>query len=148
MEKQAPAWGNIFSLIAVHSVALLAILPSNFSWYNVEITMFFYWITLGLGITLGYHRLVSHRSLETSKWLEYFLVFCGTLSCENGPITWVGLHRIHHRFSNQSSDPYNANNGFIWSHIGWLFFKTNTDLIPKYTKDIQHDSFYKKILAR
>lgn len=142
-EKLAPAWNIIIYMASIHLIALLAFLPSNFSWGAVGITAFLYWLTACIGITLGYHRLVSHRSFETPKWLEYFLVFCGTLACEGGPISWVGLHRIHHKYSDHEGDPHDSNKGFWWSHMGWMFVKNpaNKD-VPKYTKDIQNDPFY------
>jgi stearoyl-CoA desaturase (delta-9 desaturase) len=142
-EKLAPAWHIIIYMATIHFLALFAFLPGNFSWRAVGVTLFLYWLTACIGITLGYHRLVSHRSFETPKWLEYFLVFCGTLACEGGPISWVGLHRIHHKFSDHDGDPHDSNKGFWWSHMGWMFIKNpaNKD-VPKYTKDIQNDPFY------
>jgi stearoyl-CoA desaturase (delta-9 desaturase) len=142
-EKLTPAWHIIIYMATIHFLALFAFLPSNFSWRAVGVTLFLYWLTACIGITLGYHRLVSHRSFETPKWLEYFLVFCGTLACEGGPISWVGLHRIHHKFSDHDGDPHDSNKGFWWSHMGWMFIKNpaNKD-VPKYTKDIQNDPFY------
>lgn len=142
-EKLAPAWSVIIYMTSIHLIALLAFLPSNFSWGAVGITAFLYWLTACIGVTLGYHRLVSHRSFETPKWLEYFLVFCGTLACEGGPISWVGLHRIHHKYSDHEGYSHDSNKGFWWSHMGWMFVKNpaNND-VPKYTKDIQNDPFY------
>jgi sn-1 stearoyl-lipid 9-desaturase len=142
-EKLAPAWHIIIYMATIHFVALFAFLPSNFSWRAVGVTLFLYWLTACVGITLGYHRLVSHRSFETPKWLEYFLIFCGTLACEGGPISWIGLHRIHHKYSDHEGDPHDSNKGFWWSHMGWMFVKNpaNKD-VPRYTKDIQNDPFY------
>lgn len=142
-EKLTPAWNIIIYMATIHLIALLAFLPSNFSWRGVGVTLFLYWLTACIGITLGYHRLVSHRSFETPKWLEYFLVFCGTLACQGGPISWVGLHRIHHKYSDHDGDPHDSNKGFWWSHMGWMFIKNpaNKD-VPRYTKDIQNDPFY------
>lgn len=142
-EKLAPAWHIIIYMATIHFLALFAFLPSNFSWRAVGVTLFLYWLTACIGITLGYHRLVSHRSFDTPKWLEYFLVFCGTLACEGGPISWVGLHRIHHKFSDHDGDPHDSNKGFWWSHMGWMFIKNPANQhVPKYTKDIQNDPFY------
>jgi stearoyl-CoA desaturase (delta-9 desaturase) len=81
-EKLPIDWVTLIYMAFIHLVALLAFLPSNFSWGAVGVTLILYWITGGLGITLGFHRLVSHRSFKTPKWLEYFLVLCGTLACQ------------------------------------------------------------------
>ena len=137
-------WTIIVYMILIHSFALFALSPSNFSWGAVGIAIFFYWVTGALGITLGFHRLVSHRSFQTPKWLEYLLVFCGTLACQGGVIQWVGLHRIHHKFSDTKSDPHDSKRGFWWSHMGWIIHKIPADkYISLYTQDISEDHFYK-----
>jgi stearoyl-CoA desaturase (delta-9 desaturase) len=142
-EKFIPDWNIIIYMAAIHSVALLALLPGNFSWGGFWIAFFLYWVTAGLGITLGFHRLATHRSFQTPKWLEYFFVFCGTLACQGGPIEWVGLHRIHHRFSDTEQDPHDSNRGFWWSHLFWMLCKNPASkLVGRYTKDISNDPFY------
>jgi sn-1 stearoyl-lipid 9-desaturase len=142
--KKTPlAWNIIIFLGSIHLVALLAFFPQFFSWQAVGVAFFFYWITAGLGITLGFHRLVTHRSFEAPKWLEYFLVFCGTLACQGGPIAWVGLHRIHHKYSDTTPDPHDSNRGFWWSHIGWMLVQNEANKdVDRYTKDIDSDKFY------
>jgi fatty-acid desaturase len=136
-------WVNTLFFIALHIGALLAFLPSNFSWTAVGVAFLLYWISGGLGVTLGFHRLVTHRSFVTPKWLEYLLVLCGTLACQGGPIEWVGTHRIHHLHSDTENDPHDSNKGFWWSHIGWLIFQSpSQSQIPRFTKDIAEDPVY------
>lgn len=138
-----PDWPTIIFMVFLHAGALLAFLPSNFSWAAVGTALFLHWFTGGLGITLGYHRLVSHRSFEAPKWLEYVLIFCGTLACQGGPIDWIGLHRIHHQYSDQGLDPHDSTKGFWWSHMGWMLFDIPADAeIERYTKDIKDDPVY------
>ena len=136
-------WRIISFMTAIHGIALLALLPSNFSWGAVGVAFALYWLTAGIGVTLGFHRLVTHRSFTTPKWLEYLLIFCGTLACQGGPIDWIGLHRIHHKYSDTEPDPHDSNRGFWWSHIGWMLHRipANND-IPRYTQDIKDDPFY------
>jgi fatty-acid desaturase len=142
--KNSPDWAIIIYMAFLHLGALFAFFPSNFSWAAIGLALVLHWVTGGLGITLGFHRLVTHRSFQTPKWLEYFLVFCGTLACEGGPIDWVGLHRLHHLHSDQQGDPHDSNLGFWWSHMGWMLFETPARAeIPRFTKDIADDSFYK-----
>jgi stearoyl-CoA desaturase (delta-9 desaturase) len=137
-------WVIIVYMAVIHLVALLAVFPSNFSWGAVGVAFVLYWITGGLGITLGFHRLVTHRSFEVPKLLEYFFVLCGTLACEGGPIEWVGQHRIHHKYSDTESDPHDSNKGFWWSHMGWMLHKVPAKAdIPRYTKDIADDPVYR-----
>jgi stearoyl-CoA desaturase (delta-9 desaturase) len=109
----------------------------------VGLFLLLYWVTACLGVTLGFHRLVSHRSFQTPKWLEYFLIFCGTLSCQGGPIAWVALHRIHHKYSDLPEDPHDSNKGFWWSHMGWMLCECPANQqIERYSQDLQNDSFY------
>jgi stearoyl-CoA desaturase (delta-9 desaturase) len=136
-------WVVIVYMAVIHLVALLAVFPSNFSWGAVGVAFALYWITGGLGITLGFHRLVTHRSFEVPKFLEYFFVLCGTLACEGGPIEWVGQHRIHHKYSDTEQDPHDSNKGFWWSHMGWMLHHVPAKAdIPRYTKDIADDPVY------
>ena len=141
--KPPLAWSIIIYMATIHIVALLALFPSNFSWGAIGVAFILYWITAGWGITLGFHRLATHRSFETSKLVEYFFIFCGALACQGGPIDWVGLHRIHHKYSDTEPDPHDSNRGFWWSHLGWMLIQNpaNND-IPRYTKDIADDPFY------
>lgn len=142
-EKLTPAWSIIIYMAMIHLVALLAFLPSNFSWGAVGVGFVLYWITGGVGITLGFHRLVSHRSFQTPKWLEYFLIFCGTLACQGGPIDWIGLHRMHHKYSDLPEDPHDSNRGFWWSHMAWMLYHIPAQKeIDRYTQDIGQDPFY------
>lgn len=75
----------------------------------------------GLGITLGYHRLLSHRSFKVPRWLEYLIVSGGYLSFEGSPIFWVGTHRLHHKYSDKPGDPHSPQDGWWHSFIGWMY---------------------------
>ncbi|MGJ3251282.1 MAG: acyl-CoA desaturase [Elainellaceae cyanobacterium] len=136
-------WAVIAIMTIIHAGALFALLPSNFSWTAVGLAVFLHWVTGGLGITLGWHRLVSHRSFQTPKWLEYFFVFCGTLALQGGPIWWVGLHRHHHVYSDQDVDHHDSNKGFWWSHMGWMLYEVPAENeVPRFTQDIADDPVY------
>lgn len=136
-------WPTAIFMVAVHIIALLAFLPTNFSWSAVAVALFLHWLTGCLGITLGWHRLVAHRSFTVPKWLEYFFVFCGSLACQHGPIEWIGLHRHHHAYSDQPVDHHSSTKGFWWSHMGWIFYEVPADGdVPRLTKDIANDPFY------
>jgi sn-1 stearoyl-lipid 9-desaturase len=136
-------WPVILFLGGVHVLALLALLPSNFSWPAVGVAIFLHWLTAGVGITLGYHRLITHRSFRVPKWLEYFFLFCGTLACQ-GPLEWIAKHRIHHRYSDKPEDPHDINNGFWWTHVGWILHILPCDhTMDVYIKDISRDPVYR-----
>ncbi|MEB3260181.1 MAG: acyl-CoA desaturase, partial [Cyanobacteriota bacterium] len=108
-EDQMPAtegrrWGTLAFMVVVHALAILALLPRFWSWQSVATLLVLYWVTACLGVTIGYHRLLSHRSFQLPQWLERFFATCGALSCQHGPIDWVGLHRHHHKFSDTDAD--------------------------------------------
>ncbi|QPJ65530.1 MAG: acyl-CoA desaturase [Candidatus Nitrohelix vancouverensis] len=132
--------------IFLHLMAIPAFFPFGFSWSAVAVMLFLYWLTASIGICLGYHRYLTHRSFELPKWLGYFVVFCGALACENGPIKWVGQHRMHHAGSDTDEDPHSAREGFWWAHLGWMVHThpkfDNQEVIQSYTKDINDDKFY------
>lgn len=142
-DKIPPAWGTIIYMGIIHALALLALIPSNFNWNALGVAFILYVLTAGIGITLGFHRLVAHRSYQVPKFLEYILIFCGTLAGQGGPLDWIGLHRIHHQYSDQEFDPHNSLKGFYWSHLGWMLCQNPAnEKIPRYTKDISSDRFY------
>jgi sn-1 stearoyl-lipid 9-desaturase len=137
-------WTMIIALTIFHIGAVCAFLPQFFSWQAVGLALLLHWITGGLGITLGWHRLLSHRSFQVPKWLEYFLAFCGTLALQGGIIWWVGLHRHHHLHSDQNVDHHDSTKGFLWSHVRWMCYEIPAvSDIPRFTKDIADDPVYK-----
>ena len=142
-DKLPLAWVNIMYLGAIHVVACLAFFPSNFSWGAVGVAFALYCAT-ELGITVGFHRLAAHRSFEANKLVEYFFILLGTLACQGGPSDWIGLHRIHHKYSDTHEDPHDSNKGFFWSHLQWMMHECPSQGdIPRFAKDIQDDPFYK-----
>ena len=134
-------------LVIVHVMALFAFFPFAFSWSAVGVMFFLYWLTSSLGICLGYHRYLTHRGFTLPKWLAYTVVLFGTLACQNGPIKWVGQHRIHHAGSDTPEDPHSAKKGFWWAHINWMFHThskfDDKQVLRDYTKDFCEDKFYK-----
>ena len=86
-------------MVVFHILAVVALF--FFSWTNLLVAVVLHWLAVGFGISLGYHRLHTHRGYKTSKAFEYFLAVCGTLTLEGGPIFWVATHRVHHQHSDQ-----------------------------------------------
>src|SRR6266704_1050935 len=107
-------------LLLLHLGAIAAFF--KFSWVNLALAAFLYWVTVDLGISLGYHRLHTHRSYKVPQWLEYFFAVCGALTLEGGPIFWVATHRVHHQLSDKEGDPHSPHDGGFWAHIGWIIF--------------------------
>jgi sn-1 stearoyl-lipid 9-desaturase len=105
----------------IHLAACAAFFPVFFSWSGVLLAFIFYYLTAAIGITLGYHRMLTHRSFRVPRPLEYVITTIGTLALQGGPIDWVSTHRTHHAFSDTERDPHNASRGFWWSHVAWLY---------------------------
>ena len=114
-------WPVVIGIAAVHIGCLFA--PFFFSWSGLVVAVVLTWLTGGLGITLCFHRLLTHRSFRTPKWFEYFLTTLGCLACQGGPIQWVGTHRLHHKHSDQVQDPHSPTHGFTWAHVFWCMQK-------------------------
>jgi stearoyl-CoA desaturase (delta-9 desaturase) len=137
-------WTTTIVMIFFHLGAFAALFM--FSWKALAVALFLYWMTVGLGISLGYHRLHTHRSFRIPKLLEYFFAVCGASTLEGGPIFWVATHRIHHQKSDQEGDPHSPRDGAWWAHVGWILVgdakHNNTSLMSKYAPDLAKHRFY------
>jgi len=133
-----------FVLAFLHIGAVAALFM--FSWKALAVSAVLYYIAIGLGISMGYHRLHTHRSYKVPLWLEYCLAICGTLTLEGGPIFWVAIHRMHHQFSDLPGDPHSPREGAFWSHMGWILWgdtnHNNTRMMSKYAPDVAKRPFY------
>lgn len=132
----------VFALFHVGAIAALFM----FNWPSFWAAVILYWMATGFGISLGYHRLHTHRSFQVPLAVEYFFALCGALTLEGGPIFWVATHRIHHQKSDQPGDPHSPREGAWWAHIGWILFgesnHSNTAKMSKYAPDLAKHSFY------
>lgn len=132
----------VFTLFHIGAIAALFM----FSWPVFWATVFIYWVTIDLGISLGYHRLHTHRSYRTHLWMEYAFAVFGALTLEGGPIFWVATHRLHHQKSDQPGDPHSPHDGAWWSHVLWIVFgdvhHNNTKMLSKYAPDLAKHKFY------
>ncbi|HTL46913.1 MAG TPA: fatty acid desaturase [Verrucomicrobiae bacterium] len=131
-----------FFIIGVHIGALAAFF-TPFRWDAVLLCVVLHWVTGGLGITLTYHRLLTHRSFEVPKPLEYVLSAIASLACQGGPVSWVAAHRLHHTRSDMEGDPHSPLQGFFWAHMGWCMNKSkdidNFALYSKHAPDLAKD---------
>ncbi|MBC5809422.1 MAG: acyl-CoA desaturase, partial [Candidatus Eremiobacteraeota bacterium] len=134
-----------FTLLVIHLGALAALVPAFFSWQAIFVALGLYLAT-GFGITLGYHRLLTHRSLALWKPLEYAISILGVLAFQGGPIEWVATHRIHHANSDTEGDPHDSNRGMPWAHFEWLFRKNQARPMPaereRWVPDLYKEPFY------
>lgn len=104
------------------------------------------YVYAGLGITLGYHRLLTHKSLKVPRWLMYVIVAGGYLCLMGSPIVWVGVHRLHHQKSDEVGDPHSPRRGFKHALYGWMF-KTyevqNDEELRKQAADLMKDPIFR-----
>lgn len=126
-------------MVAVHVLALVA-LPF-YSVPNLIAFLVLYGVTV-IGVTLGLHRMASHKSFMCPRWFARFLITMGTLAAQGGPIEWVGLHRHHHLYSDQEVDHHDSVRGFWWAHFEWMCHGVPAMRhIDTLTKDLQKDPY-------
>ena len=135
-------WGTGIFLVISHVAAIAALF--FWSWPAIIVAVVLYWITCSLGIGMGLHRLLTHRGYRVPKVVEYFLVMCGTLALEGGPIQWVTTHRIHHAHTDKNGDPHTPRDGGWWAHIGWILRGINHDqaTVERYAPDLIKNPYY------
>ena len=90
-------WPLIFWMTAVHVLSIAALFHVSLS--ALVVFFVFYFLTGCVGITFGFHRLLTHRSFQCHPILERFSAICGALALQGSPIEWVGHHRMHHASS-------------------------------------------------
>jgi stearoyl-CoA desaturase (delta-9 desaturase) len=109
----------------------------GYSWLDWTLFGILY-ITTGLGITVGYHRLIAHRSFHCPNWIKAGFLIAGGLALENSALKWGADHLRHHSQCDREADPYNAQRGFWFSHCGWLFVN-DVYADARYATRLRHD---------
>jgi len=118
-------------------------------WRDVAIFVVLY-VPIGLGVTVGFHRLLTHRSFKTSPWMRGLLGILGTMAVEGPVISWVADHRKHHAYSDRTGDPHSphvdrgggwrgALRGLGHAHVGWLFEHTQRGSRERFAPDLIAD---------
>ncbi|KAF9622946.1 hypothetical protein IFM89_035377 [Coptis chinensis] len=110
----------IFYTVAVtHTMCLFA--PFTFNWGAFTVAIVLHVVTGLFGITLSYHRNLTHRSFKLPKCLEYLFAYFGLLAGQGDPIFWVSVHRYHHKVTDTDQDPHSPREGFWFSHFIWIW---------------------------
>lgn len=119
-----------FSLVPLFSIIGLVLYLQHHSiaWQTWVLTITIV-ITAGLSITMGYHRLFSHRSYKAHWLLKVFFLIAGAAAFQESVIRWANNHRIHHAKTDTPEDPHAITKSFFHAHIGWLFYKTNMEAL-------------------
>ncbi|HET6873530.1 MAG TPA: acyl-CoA desaturase [Acidimicrobiales bacterium] len=117
------------------------------SWRDLVIAGVLYAVS-GLGVTVGFHRYLTHRSFQARRPVRIALALAGSLALQSSAIQWVADHRKHHRFSDKDGDPHSPwrygtsakalTKGFFYSHVGWLYDWEKTDEL-KYAPELIAD---------
>jgi stearoyl-CoA desaturase (delta-9 desaturase) len=124
-------WNDV---VGVHDLALLAVM----------------YVLTGFGVTVGFHRMLTHRSFATSKPVEYFFAAAGSMAVQGPVINWVADHRKHHAHTDEEGDPHSphvgrgagllgAIRGLLHAHVGWLVSDHGKAERQRYARDLVED---------
>jgi len=147
----------LYVLVLVPFVALLAAIPAvwgwGLGWHDVVLSFVFYAVS-GLGVTVGFHRYLTHGGFKAKRWMRVALAIAGSLSVQGPVIRWVADHRRHHMFSDKEGDPHSPwrfgtsvgalTKGMYYAHMGWLFNRERTNE-ERFTPDLLADRDIKRI---
>ena len=146
-------WTKLASLIGIIGpivgliVAIVLTWGWGFNWLYAALFLVMYVLT-AFGITVGYHRLFTHKSFKCPRWVYGTFALLGAMAVE-GPVNkWVAMHRAHHKHSDHDADPHSPHHhgsgvkgvlqGFFHAHMGWMFRGDPKDL-DRYNPDLQAD---------
>ena len=135
-------WPVLGFLVLMHIGAVAAFF--HFSWTGVALLVGLYCFTGCIGITFGYHRMLTHRGFKLHAIPRFFVHLAGTLALQGPPLYWALAHRVHHARSDKDGDPHSPLHGTWWSHVLWLVCKRDSNtlslLVKKYIPDLCRDS--------
>src|SRR6201747_2686230 len=138
-------------------VAAWQVWGSALAWHDIGIFLVMYVVT-GLGITVGFHRHLTHRAFKTHRWLRGTLAVLGSAAIEGPVISWVSDHRKHHAFADVDGDPHSphVDHGGGWSgalkglypaHMGWLFIHTQRGNKERFAPHLLKDPIISRVDA-
>ena len=150
------ATGTI-TVVPILALGLVAwqLWSSLLGWSDVAVFAIMY-LLCGLGVTVGFHRLFTHRAFKTKPWVRGVLAALGSMAVEGPVVSWVADHRKHHAFADQEGDPHSphvdhghglagAFKGLWHAHWGWLFLHTQRGLKTRYAPDLLADPVVSRI---
>ncbi len=142
-------WLYTVPLIVIHLMACLAFVPYFFSWSGVILAICGHFFFGMFGITIGYHRLLTHRGFTCPRWFEHTLALLGICNLQDSPARWVAIHRMHHQHSDHQDDPHSPLVNFFWGHAGWVLVQSRAhghiNNFERYARDLLRDPFYLRL---
>jgi stearoyl-CoA desaturase (delta-9 desaturase) len=142
---------GLVTTVPVLGLALVAwqVWDRALHWHDLSVFAIVYVLT-GLGVTVGFHRYLTHRSFATSRQVRAILAALGSAAVEGPVISWVADHRKHHAFSDREGDPHSPHVGYgrgwrgelrglVHAHLGWLFIHTQRGARDRYASDLVRD---------
>ena len=113
------------------------------------------YVICGFGVTVGFHRMLTHRSFATYKPVQYLFAILGSMAVQGPVIAWVADHRKHHAHTDAEGDPHSphghgsgfkgAVKGLWYAHMGWLFDRQGEASYRKYARDLVEDAGFRRI---
>ena len=137
-------------------VAVVLLWNRIVGWHDLVLLGTLYVLT-GLGITVGFHRMLTHRAFQTSKTVERVFAVLGSLAVQGSVIQWVSDHRKHHAHTDEEGDPHSPHAGFagggvmgtlrglFHAHVGWILTEEGGENRARYAKDLVEDPGMKRI---
>ena len=137
-------------------VAVVLLWNEVVGWHDLVLLGTLYVVT-GLGVTVGFHRMLTHRAFQTSKTVERIFAVLGSLAVQGSVIQWVSDHRKHHAHTDEEGDPHSPHAGFaggglrgtlrglLHAHVGWILTEQGGEHRAKYARDLVEDPGMKRI---
>jgi stearoyl-CoA desaturase (delta-9 desaturase) len=150
-------YANLVAVIVPFAalIAAIAFLPSTYVGPTDLAILAGMYLVSAFGITIGYHRLLTHRAFDTPKPVKYALAIMGQTAVQGPVIDWVADHRKHHAFTDEDGDPHSphghggglkgALHGLYHAHVGWLFVTQGRADRRRYARDLMDDPTMKRI---
>jgi len=146
--EKIKATATVFLPIVGSTGALFYLLQRRIGRPEIYAFLFMYSLT-GIGVSVGLHRLLTHKSFKTGRLVRYGLAIAGSMACQGPVLEWVAIHRIHHRFADHEGDPHSPYfpklkpfrrlRGFLHAHVSWIF-AGNPKGLSEYVRDLESDA--------
>jgi stearoyl-CoA desaturase (Delta-9 desaturase) len=105
---------------------------------DIALLLVMYALT-GMGVTIGFHRMLTHRSFRPHPVVKFLLLILGSMAVEGSAIEWASTHIKHHARADQEGDPHSPVEGFFHAHVGWMFKDPDPNNIAMYGRHLLHD---------